>query len=327
MSKDQVKASWDLKTTKVFIDLCIELVQQGERKGTSLTKKAWGILADKFNAKTGRAYTKPQFKNKYDSLRKEWQTWDRLLHETGLRWDIEKNTVSAIDDWWEKKLVEVPNYKKFRKRGLQFRDELTQLFGSVTTTEPQLWALSPMTLLSEGAPNDDMEEGFGDNSEILGTSTGISGEFYLVTFNENSGGSRGNIGIRQDNNRGDRPGSSLGIRRKSEAMKKKPTFPIKISDALSRIAKANGSDFQRGNDMVSQAQARRLEEKARAYETSIMGVLSHLKTIDEVFNDIDLFTRCTRLLMERPEAREMYAALKDRREQLVAVLKHFTKNL
>ncbi|XP_028804325.1 L10-interacting MYB domain-containing protein-like [Neltuma alba] len=182
MSKDQVKASWDLKTTKVFIDLCIELVQQGERKGTSLTKKAWGILADKFNAKTGRAYTKPQFKNKYDSLRKEWQTWDRLLHETGLRWDIEKNTVSAIDDWWEKKLVEVPNYKKFRKRGLQFRDELTQLFGSVTTTEPQLWALSPMTLLSEGAPNDDMEEGFGDNSEILGTSTGISGEFYLVTL-------------------------------------------------------------------------------------------------------------------------------------------------
>ncbi|XP_028767833.1 L10-interacting MYB domain-containing protein-like [Neltuma alba] len=161
----------------------------GGRRRTSLTKPAWTSIEENFTAKTGRVYTRIQLKNKYDTLRKEWQLWDRLLRETGLGWDAERNT-------------EVPGYEKFRERGLQFQAELTQLFGSIAATGPQSWAPSSMTLPSEGVPENDMEEGSGDSDEILGAPTGISGEFNSVTFNDNSGGSEGNTGMRQETIRG-----------------------------------------------------------------------------------------------------------------------------
>ncbi|XP_028800235.1 uncharacterized protein LOC114755513 [Neltuma alba] len=174
------------------------------------------------------------------------------------------------------------------------------------------------TLPSEGVPEDDMEEGSGDGDELLGAPTGISGEFNSVIFNDNSGGSGGNTRMRQETIRGgritdgNRPSSSLGVRKKGESMKKKPTTTMKIADTLSRIAQANENDSQREHEEISEARARKLEE-ARAYETSIAGVMEHLNEVDEVTDDPDLFSRCTTLLMDKPATREMYVALKNKR--------------
>ncbi|XP_028789218.1 uncharacterized protein LOC114745235 [Neltuma alba] len=281
-------------------------VEKGERKGTSLTKPTWTSIGDSFTTKTGRVYTRIQLKNKFDALRKEWQLWDRLLCET-----------------------EVPGYKKFRERGLQFRAELTQLFGSVAATGPQSWVPSSMTLPSEGVLEDDMEEGSGDSDEILGAPTGISGEFNSVTFNDNSGGSRGNTRMRQETIREGRStglSSSLGVRKKVESMKKKPTTTMKIADALTRIAQANENDSQREHEEISKARTRKLEEEARAYEMSIAGVMEHLNEVDEIVDDPDLFGRCTTLLIDKPIAREMYVALKNKKEKLLIFLKHATKD-
>ncbi|XP_028804062.1 uncharacterized protein LOC114759138 [Neltuma alba] len=212
MSKQNGKASWDVRTTKVFIGLCIEEVEKGGRKGTSLTKPAWASLGDSFTAKTRRVYTKIQFKNKLDSLRKEWQLWDKLLRETA-------------------------------------------------TTGPQSWAPSSTTLPSKGVPEDDMEEGSGDSDEILGAPTSISGEFNSHEHEE-----------------------------------------------------------------ISEAHARKLEEEAHAYETSITGVMEHLNEVDEVVDDPDMFGQCTTLLMDKPGPKEMYVALKNKREKLLIFLKHATKD-
>ncbi|XP_028760824.1 uncharacterized protein LOC114719479 [Neltuma alba] len=244
MSKDKVKALWDIRTTKVIIDLCIEKVEKRGRKGTSLTKPAWASFGDSFTAKTGR---------------------------------------------------EVPVYEKFREKRLQFRAELTQLFGTIVATRPQSWAPSSMTLPSEGVPEDDIEEGSGDSDEVLEVSIGISGEFNLVTFNDNSGG---NTVIRQEticggrSTGGGRPNSSLGCE----------------------------------HEEISEAHARRLEEEACAYETSIAGVMEQLNEVDEVVDDLDLFGWCTTLLMKEPTAREMYMALKNKREKLHIFLKEATKD-
>jgi hypothetical protein len=53
--------------------------------------------------KTGKQYCYKQLKNKWDSLKKEWNIWRRLIgKETGLGWDPVKKTIYAPDDWWEK---------------------------------------------------------------------------------------------------------------------------------------------------------------------------------------------------------------------------------
>ena len=105
MLYSMTKASWDVNCTKCFIELCLEQVKKGTRKGTSFKKEGWEEMGTRFKELTGRKYEKSQFKNKYDSMRKDWTTWHKLLHETGVGWDSEKHTVAATDDWWEKKIA------------------------------------------------------------------------------------------------------------------------------------------------------------------------------------------------------------------------------
>jgi hypothetical protein len=82
----------------------LDQLSKGERVGTSFTKKGWNNIVSRFHELTGRKYEKVQLKNRYDSLRKDWQEWYNLFgKETGLGWDPVNNTVQAPDDWWERK--------------------------------------------------------------------------------------------------------------------------------------------------------------------------------------------------------------------------------
>ena len=105
MAKDKAKACWDINSTMLFIDLCLEQVKKGKRKGTSFKKDGWKDIGKGFTELSGKKYEKSQFKNKYNSMRKDWTTWQKLLHETGVGWDIENDTIAATDDWWEKKIA------------------------------------------------------------------------------------------------------------------------------------------------------------------------------------------------------------------------------
>lgn len=57
MVKDKSKALWDASTTKVFIDLCIEQLHKGERKGTMYTKKAGPIFVMGSKKRQGKSMT------------------------------------------------------------------------------------------------------------------------------------------------------------------------------------------------------------------------------------------------------------------------------
>ena len=79
------KAIWDLETTKLFIQACLDQIYKNERNGTTLTKKGQKIVISQFNERSGRQYDKGQLKNKWDNLKKEWAVWHKLFSkETGL---------------------------------------------------------------------------------------------------------------------------------------------------------------------------------------------------------------------------------------------------
>ena len=45
------KATWDLETTKHFIQAYLDQVYKNECNGTALTKKCWKVIISKFNEK------------------------------------------------------------------------------------------------------------------------------------------------------------------------------------------------------------------------------------------------------------------------------------
>ncbi|KAK2992060.1 hypothetical protein RJ640_016990 [Escallonia rubra] len=95
-------------------------IKSGNKPGTQLNRDGWANLVGEFNAMTGREYDKLQMKNHWDTLRRDWQNWDNLMHgESGLGWDPVRKTVDATDDWWERKIANNPNFAKFRYKNLE----------------------------------------------------------------------------------------------------------------------------------------------------------------------------------------------------------------
>ncbi|KAM6546243.1 hypothetical protein CsatB_026979 [Cannabis sativa] len=145
VTQGKSKAVWDSTTHEKWIDLAVEQVRAGNRNGSHLRKLGWKNFIEKFNLKTGRNYDRKQMKNHWDNVKKEWQLWDSLLRgETGLGWDMQRQTVDAPNEWWEEKLqvgfYKYPDAAKFRVRGLEHSFKLDELFRDVTATGARAWA-------------------------------------------------------------------------------------------------------------------------------------------------------------------------------------------
>lgn len=99
--KQEASAVWDAESINIFCDECI----RGHRHGTHFSKIGWENVVNKFNNASGKTYTRVQLKNKWDSLKVDWNLWRPLIgKETGLGWDYGKKTVVADKEWWEKKI-------------------------------------------------------------------------------------------------------------------------------------------------------------------------------------------------------------------------------
>uniref|UniRef100_A0A2N9HEM5 Myb/SANT-like domain-containing protein n=1 Tax=Fagus sylvatica TaxID=28930 RepID=A0A2N9HEM5_FAGSY len=100
--------------------------------------------------------------HKWDTLKKDWVAWNKLKgSETGLGWDATKGTITATDEWWERKLTEVPEAVKFREKGLDNADLLDIMFKDTAATGNLAWAPSSGVLPSD---LETPEEGLGDAS-------------------------------------------------------------------------------------------------------------------------------------------------------------------
>ena len=77
------KAIWDDELMLIFCELCVNEVNAGNGPKTHLNSKGWENLVALFQAKTQKKnYGKPQLKNKWDTLKKEWRLWRELLKES-----------------------------------------------------------------------------------------------------------------------------------------------------------------------------------------------------------------------------------------------------
>ena len=95
------KAAWTREMLHIFCDLCINAIDMGMRPNTHFDKYGWKFISTSFKEKTGHAFTKTQFKNKWDACKKDWRIWMKLIVETGVGWSNELGTIAASDELWK----------------------------------------------------------------------------------------------------------------------------------------------------------------------------------------------------------------------------------
>ncbi|XP_030935391.1 uncharacterized protein LOC115960586 [Quercus lobata] len=78
-----------------------------------------------------------------------------------------KGMIRATDDWWDRKLKELPKAKKFQEKGLQNLEQLDIMFRDVAATGVAAWTPSsntlPPTMPQEGAGDSDGSSEFKDD--------------------------------------------------------------------------------------------------------------------------------------------------------------------
>ncbi|CAA0811284.1 Unknown protein [Striga hermonthica] len=70
-------------------------------------------------------------------MKKDWRLWKYLkTGETGLGWDPTTGKLDCSSDWWEKKLKEKPEAKKFRNKAIppSLEEQWDHLFGDTVAT-------------------------------------------------------------------------------------------------------------------------------------------------------------------------------------------------
>jgi hypothetical protein len=106
-SKSQAKANWDAPAAQAFCEICAQEKQDGNRPTAFLSNTGYKNLEIKFFKITRRAYTRKQFKNRWDAMKTLFLAWKFYRSRaTGLGWDPEKMTFTADESWW-KEIIEV----------------------------------------------------------------------------------------------------------------------------------------------------------------------------------------------------------------------------
>ncbi|WVZ58539.1 hypothetical protein U9M48_008805 [Paspalum notatum var. saurae] len=131
---------WGDGKLKIVCEIFAEEVRGKNRSGTRLNRVGYANVIAKFKERTGQTYTKLQFKNKWDKLRKDYSNWKQLGKETRCNWNAVKKLYEAPGQWWKKINHQFKGISKFKDKSLEYEDELSIMFEDIRNTGDDHWA-------------------------------------------------------------------------------------------------------------------------------------------------------------------------------------------
>ncbi|GMP77601.1 hypothetical protein CsSME_00033825 [Camellia sinensis var. sinensis] len=151
------KASWDSDTVRIFLELVIKELDVGF-KGSfhTMTMHVYRAISKGFLDHTNKVHDVKQLQNKYALLKKDWQSWSKLMDSrygpTGISYNEATGLIQASDDWWAHYEKVDKNAIKFKTKPLEHMDLMRRVYEGATAIRKYTW--TPGAAFEPVAPDD-----------------------------------------------------------------------------------------------------------------------------------------------------------------------------
>ncbi|CAL5327452.1 unnamed protein product [Camellia sinensis] len=128
----------------MFLQLVIKELDSGF-KGSfhTMTMHGYRAIAKAFEERTHKVHEVKQLQNKYASLKKDWQSWSRLMDSrhgpTGISYNEATGLIQAFDDWWAHYEKIDKNALKFKTKPLEHMELMRRAYEGATATGKFAW--------------------------------------------------------------------------------------------------------------------------------------------------------------------------------------------
>ncbi|XP_042490728.1 L10-interacting MYB domain-containing protein-like [Macadamia integrifolia] len=128
---------WNEAEVKAFINHMVENVRKGQKTNSTFTKVGWDNIKKGLEQEFSRPFAREQLRNKMNKLRRQHNSFRRLLEMMGFGWDANARTATAEDLCGNQKLryeyfirfrYEKKEWAKYRREGLPWWPELLEIF-------------------------------------------------------------------------------------------------------------------------------------------------------------------------------------------------------
>ncbi|CAK9135054.1 unnamed protein product [Ilex paraguariensis] len=120
----RTRTYWQPPMDRYFIDLMLGQVQKGNQIDGLFRKEAWTEMIASFNAKFGFKYDIDVLKNRYKTLRRQYNVIKNLLELDGFVWDDTRQMVTADDCIWQDYIKAHTDARQYMTRPVPYYKDL-----------------------------------------------------------------------------------------------------------------------------------------------------------------------------------------------------------
>ncbi|ERN03112.1 L10-interacting MYB domain-containing protein [Amborella trichopoda] len=175
------RVPWTPTWDEFLIGLMVDQACKGQKIEKGFKKESWRYMLLEFNKKFNQNLDDEQLRNRYKHFTREYTIVMTLLGESAFVWDCTRNAVIANAETWDRYILEHPEAKPYRTKGLPLMEALGILFGN--SNADGRYVLSSRS-----------EEVMQESTSMIGglESPAINNE-HMATPNVKSLGSKGNM--------------------------------------------------------------------------------------------------------------------------------------
>ncbi|XP_021613481.1 L10-interacting MYB domain-containing protein isoform X1 [Manihot esculenta] len=124
---NRTRTYWQPPMDRYFIDLMLEHMRKGNQIDGVFRKQAWMDMITSFNVKFGFNYDVDVLKNRYKTLRRQYNVIKNLLELPGFAWDDTRQMVTADDYVWQDYIKTHTDARQFMTRPVPYYKDLCMI--------------------------------------------------------------------------------------------------------------------------------------------------------------------------------------------------------